>query len=404
MWLNISLFLIFLFFSAFFSAAETALFSLNEMRLRRLIERVPRAIGVKKLLEKPTHLLATIVFGNMLVNIGISSLTTIICVVLFGKMGVLLSVVISASAILLFGEIFPKTFAIYNAENLAVLCAGPLNIFAKVFYPAINLMEAMSSAISNKFIGSSKREGIGEDDLKGALLLGKQEGTISADEAKMIRHILEFKDTWAGEILTARTDIKGMDIKFTQDETLKFLRETKYSHLPVYENSLDNVVGVISARKIFLNHPKDWRLFLREPLFVPESKRIGELLKNFVETNERVAIVLDEYGGTEGMVTLEDIEEEIFGEIYDEFEVASKPLEKIEERTWRVYGKTAIKTVNLEIGCDIPEDENNIAAFLLAQMGKIPRGCEKFVWNNMEFTIERVTARRIVSVTLKVQP
>ncbi|MCP4652923.1 MAG: HlyC/CorC family transporter [Candidatus Omnitrophica bacterium] len=400
---NFILFFVFIALSAFFSASETALFSLSDLKLRRLQEQKPQAKIVKKILKKPTRLLSAIVFGNMLVNIGLVSLSTAVFVSLWGQQGLIVSIFLSGILILFFGEIFPKTLAIYAADKLSLAFAPTLDFFSKTFSPLVMVIEKIVAFFSSYLIRSSRKKPLTDEELRTALLLGKEEGQITVEEEEMISHVLEFKDTWASEILTARIDIEGIDIKSTKSEALAALRKSKHSRFPVYESSLDNIVGILRVKKVFLNPDKDWRLFLREPIFVPESKRIDDLLKLFMDKKERIAIVLDEYGGTEGLVTLEDIEEEIFGEIYDEFETPKAAIEKIDENTWRLYGKTPLKNVNMELDLDLPERENNVAGFLLSKMEKIPRSKEKYISQNMEFTIERATAKRITSVILKLK-
>lgn len=400
---NITLLVIFIVLSAFFSGSETAMFSLSKVSLRRLQERYPQAKRIKNLLRRPTRLLSTIVFGNMLVNVGISSFSTAIFVSAFGQQGMVFAIIFSTTFILFLGEMLPKTCAIYAAENVSLFTSAALGFFSKIFFPVISLMEKTVELFSSFVIRSSKKTVISDEELKTALLLSRRAGEITEAEEEMISYVLEFKDTSASEILTARIDIKGIDVDLSQDEALKFLRQTKHSKLPVYKDSLDNIVGVLYAKDIFLNSEADYHKLLREPLFIPESRKIDDILKTFLEKNERIAIVLDEYGGTEGLLTLEDVEEEIFGEIYDEFETPSEVIEKIGEGFWRVYGKTPIKTINLELELGLPEEEDNVAGFILSQMEKIPRAQDKFNFGSVEFTIERATAKRIVSVIIKVR-
>ncbi|HIE35837.1 MAG TPA: HlyC/CorC family transporter [Candidatus Omnitrophica bacterium] len=403
---NIFFLIAFIILSSFFSASETALFSLSDLKLRRMQDKYPQAKKIKTFLKRPTHLLSVIVFGNMLVNIGISSLATILFVNIFKDEGLVLAIIFSGIIILFLGEIFPKTIAIYSAEKFSLFCYPFLNFFSKIFYLVIFLIEKIVEKISFLFI-PKKRKIYTEEELKTALNLGKKNGHITSDQKLMISYVLEFKDTKVREILTPRVDIEAIEISSSQEEVLKILREKRHSKFPVYENSLDNIIGILYAKDVFLNPNRNWRLFLREPLFVPESKRIGELLKTFMEKGERAAICLDEYGGTQGLVTLEDIEEEIFGEIYDEFEDFLELIVKIDENTFRIAGKTPIKTINIELDLDLPEEEDTLAGFLLSQMGKIPRAKEKFEYYSLqaakfvEFIIERATTKRIISIILK---
>jgi CBS domain containing-hemolysin-like protein len=411
---NILIIVILLGLSAFFSASETAIFSLSKLKLRDLKQRYKRAQVIKKLLQRPTRLLSAIVFGNLLFNIGISSLTTAIFVKKFGPQGLIFAIILSGLIILFFGEIFPKIFAIYAAKDFSLLASSVLNIFSKIFFPLIVGIEKVVNYFSDLLIKIPKKKTAGGQEFKTALILSKKGGHISQQEEEMISYVLEFKETDAGEILTARVDIEGIEIESSQEEAINLLKQAKHSKLPVYQESLDNIKGVIYAKDIFLNPEKNWSSFLKKPIFIPESKKIDDLLKLFLKEKANIAIVLDEYGGTEGMVTLEDVVEEIFGEIYDEFESVQEPVRKINQNSWRVYGKTPIKTVNIELGLDIPEDEDTIAGFLLSKAEKIPKAGEKFKFNifknsinqqkKVEFKIERATVRRIVSVIIVLSP
>lgn len=400
--LNIILALIFVVFSAFFSAAETAIFSLSNMRLRHVRDKHLRGKIVDKLLKKPTTLLSTIVCGNMLVNIGFSSLVTTILVAIFGENGLIFAIFVSGAIILFLGEIFPKTLAIYLAEPIALFSAPILVIFSYIFYPFIFIFEKIVNFFSFFLVGHERKAVLNHEEFKTAVSLSKIDGNISSDEAEMINRILEFKDTWVSEIVTPRIDIQGINISATQEEVLATLRQKKYSKFIVYQNSLDNIVGLLYAKDVFLNQTKDFKKLIRDVIFFPESKRIDSLLKFFLDQKEKIAVILDEYGGTEGLVTLEDIEEELFGEIYDEFEVPRELIEKIDDSFYRVFAKAAIKTVNLKLNINLPEVEDTLAGFLLSQMKKIPGPREKFSFDNLEFIIERVTTKRIVSVLLKI--
>lgn len=396
------LFILLIGLSAFFSASETALFSLSNVRLRRLQEKHSSAKKVRNLLNRPTRLLSVIVFGNMLVNISFSALSTSVFVSVFGEEGLWLAILISGLVILLLGEILPKAIAIYTSEKLALLCAPVLIFLAKIFWPIVYLSERIVIWVSSRLIKSSKHKGYSDAELKTALLISRKEGHISEDEEDMISHVLGFKETWVSEIVTARVDVLGIDVAWSQEQVLEFLRLRKHSKYPVYRESLDNISGVLYTKDVFLNLEEDYHKLIRNPIFVPESRRLDDLLRDFLDKDEQIAIVLDEYGGTEGIVTLEDIEEEIFGEIYDEFEVSTLMVEPLKGNgVYRVYGKTPIKTVNTELELNLPEEEATIAGFLLSQMEHIPRQGEEVPFGGMLFQIERATTKRILSVIVK---
>jgi len=400
--LQIIVILILIVFSAFFSASETAIFSLSATRLRRMQTKGMRVRKLKHLLKRPSFLLSTIVFGNMLVNIGLASFSTILFVNIFAQKGIFISIIFSGSIILFFGEIFPKTLSIYLAEGISLFSAPILEVISNIFYPVILYLQKLSEAIANIFLRKSKKPGLfTEDELKTAILLGKKEGAITEAEEELISYVLKFKDTQASQIITPRIDVKAIDIEDSQDEVIKSLKEERHSKFPVYEESMDNVKGILYSKDAFLSPDKDFKSVLREAIFVPESKKIDDILEMFIRKNERIAIVLDEYGGTAGIVTFEDIIEEIFGEIYDEYELTQELVEKITDNQYRLFGKVSIKTVNIELDSSIPEDEDTIAGFLLSQLERIPRPGESFEFFGYQFIIERASRKRLISIVIK---
>jgi len=405
--INIFLFTTFIIFSAFFSASETAIFSLTKARLNRLRQHHAQAGLVTKLLKRPTRLLSAIVFGNLLVNVGLASLTTAIFVSSFGEKGLFLAIISSGALILFLGEILPKTFAIYMPDKISLRFSPLLSAFSNVFYPIIVTIEATVHYLSSFIIRKPKGSELTDEEFKTALLLSRKAGQISAQEENLISQVLEFKDTQASEILTARIDIKGIDSKLTQSEVLGILAQQKHSKFPVYEGSLDNIIGILYSKDLFLSPKIDYHQFLRKPQLIPETKGIDDVLKIFLKTGERVVVVLDEYGGTQGLVTLEDVVEEIFGEIYDEFEKIDKPIEKLGPNKWLIYGKTPLKAVNSKLDIELPEEEDTLAGFLLSEMEKIPRVNEQFSFSqakkSIDFTVARATARRIISIEVEVK-
>jgi len=394
-------FILFIAFSAFFSASETALFSLKGVRLKRLQARYPRAKKIKHALEKPSRLLSTIVLGNMLVNIGLASLSTTVFVKLFKGTGIIISIIFSGAVILFIGEILPKTIAIYSAPKLAILASPVIEFLSKVFYPFVFVLQRLSGMLSSLFTGTKGSVYFTEGELKTALILGKRAGAISASEEEMIQYVLKFKDTSASQIMTPRVEVKAVDLTSSRGDVLKFLREQRHSKFPVYEKSMDNIRGVLYSKDIFLDSRLDWERLMREPVFIPESKKIDDILTDFINKDERIAVVLDEYGGTSGIVTFEDIVEEIFGELYDEYEFPQKFIEKVSRKTYRVSAKTPIKALNLELDINLPEEEDSVAGFILSHLERIPARKETFKARGIDFLIERATRKRILSVVIK---
>jgi len=397
----IIIFVIFIVFSAFFSASETAFFSLKGTRLKKLQAKYPRAKKIKYALQKPGRLLSTIVFGNMLVNIGLASLSTSIFVKLFKSSGAIISIVFSGVVILFIGEILPKTIAIYFAPKLSLFASPVIEFLSRVFYPVVFVLQRLSGILSSLFTGTKRGIYFTEGELKTALILGKRAGAISASEEEMIQYVLKFKDTSVSQIMTPRVEVKAVDLTSSRDNLLKFFRQECHSKFPVYEKSMDNIKGVLYSKDIFLNPKADWKRFIKEPVFIPESKKIDDILTDFINSGERIAVVLDEYGGTSGIVTFEDIVEEIFGELYDEYEFPQKLIEKIGRKTYRVSAKAPIKALNLELGINLPEEEDSVAGFVLSYLERIPAPKEDFKVKGIGFLVEKATRRRLLSVIIK---
>ncbi len=401
---NIIYIVIFIIFSAFFSSSETAIFSLSSTRLKRMQTKGAKAKRLKYLLDRPSYLLSIIVFGNMLVNIGLASLSTAMFVDYFGEKGIIFSIIFSGIIILFLGEIFPKTFAIYLAEPISIFSVSILGFLSRLFNPIIVLLQKSSDYISFFFLKQKKKSGFfTEEELKTALFLGKEQGVISEAEEEMITYLLKFKDTSASQIITPRVEVEAIGAQSSREEVLTILKKEIHSKFPVYKDSMDNIVGILYSRDVFLNPDKDWRLFLKEPILVPESRKIDDILTVFIKNNERIAVVLDEYGGTAGIVTFEDIVEEIFGEIYDEYEFPQKIIEKINEDTYKISGHAPVKTINLELSLSLPEKEDTIAGLLLAELERIPLSKERFNLFGYEFIIDTASRKRLLSIILKIK-
>ena len=397
---------VFIVFSAFFSAAETAIFSLNCLRLKRMqLKGWPpeRVKLVKAILSQPTHFLSVIIFGNMFVNIGLASFSTAFFVHILGAGGVTIAIIAATIIILIFGEIIPKSLAIYSAEQMALFSCRIIIILEKLAYPFLLVMQKITYFFTS-FITKKTRQPLTEEEFKTAVKLVKASGFLDKSEEDMIKHILEFKETQASEIMIPRIEIEGLNYAAKNEEATALIRQKRHSKFLVYRDSLDNILGVVYAKDVFLNPAKDWHIFIRPPVFIPETMKIDDILKMFLQKERKIAIVVDEYGGTSGIITVEDIQEEIFGEIYDEFEIPQEAIEKISGNEYRILPKTAIKTINLKLDLDLPEEEDNLAAYLLGQMEKIPSSGETYKFSDkVEFIIEKSTPKRILSVIARIK-
>lgn len=363
--------------SFFLSGSETAFFSLGKIRLKQ-IENLhdPAAKRVEKLLRDPYKLLITIVVGNEIVNISASSIMSKLCYVNFGERGVLYSILITLAILIVMGEVTPKMLALANAVRYSLFASRPMMFLERLFAPlrfvlttaAHGIVRALGVNITHDHYGITKQE------IKSILTLGKKSGVVKEKETNMVENVLEFKETNAADIMTPRINMVALDLEEDRQTIVRRVKDAKFSRFPVYVHSPDNIIGVIWA-KDFLLHPstapKD---LVRRVHFIPETKRVGDLLKEMQRKRMHLAIVTDEYGVTSGVVTIEDIIEEIVGEIRDELDHEMPKINKLDDRTFEVNGQAHIDDVNKEVGLSIETDEvDTIGGYIMLQLGKIPQ-------------------------------
>jgi len=398
---KIVLLLLFLGLSAFFSASETALFSLDSIKLKRIIQRGRHPDAVARLLENPLRCLTSILAGNQLVNIAVSSLVTTLMIDFMGEKGLAVAMGVTTLLLLTFGEVTPKTIAIHNNEYLAAAFAKPLYVWSRIIRPFLFIATTICDKIMNLFHLNLKREPtLTEEEFKTVIELGSRHGVVGKSEKEMVMSVLELTTTMVDEIMMPRTDVQALDNDFTQEQVWEFVRRAKHSKLPVFKESLDGITGILYAKDLFLySEKKGWRELVKPAIFIPETKRIDELIEEFYKGKMEVAIVVDEYGGTSGLVTLHDILEELFGEIRDEFAPRESLIQQIDKQTYRISGKMPVDDVQED--CDVevePGEYDTIAGYLLNILGRIPTEGEKVNTPVGLFVIEKVTRRRIKSV------
>lgn len=392
-----------LFFSALFSGSETALVSLDSIKIKRMQKQNKDIRYLQGLLSNPRRFLTTIVIGNMLVNIMLSTILTSVLIKALGSRGIAVAIGLATFLLLIFGEVTPKTFAIKRAEAFSYNVARPLEMFAKIIFPIRYVFNRISSMIM-KTIGVrfDKESPLTSEELKSVIELSHRQGIVKENEKEMIRSVLELTQTDVQSIMTPRPDIKALSINKNQKEALDFLKNSKHSKVPTYKDTIDNITGILYSKDLFFSPERDFRTLSRPAIFVPETKKIDELLKDFQSQKSKIAIVVDEYGNTYGLVTFEDILEEIVGEIYDEFETKERFIEELDKKTFRISGKSPIDLVNEELNMNIPKgDYDTIAGYMLFLFEKIPREGEIFKEGKMSFCIEKLVARRIKSIILK---
>ncbi len=399
------LFLILLAFSGFFSGSETAFFSLGKVRLEKFKKRNRKALAIESLKERPDYLLSTILIGNMFVNIALSSLITAHIISFGTDYGIFLSIIASSLLILVFGEILPKGLALSVAEKFALFSSYILRPFLKLVYPFSFLIIFVSHKIFKLLFRREVKEEdvLTEEELKEALEIGRSQGFIDEEEQDMIHSILDFAEVQASEIMTPRVDMQGIAIKGKPKETTRILKEIKHSYVPVFKENIDNVEGVLRTKDYFLSQKKDLPNIMRQPFFIPETKNISDLLKELIKRKEKMAVVIDEYGGVSGVVTLEDIQEEIFGELYDEYEVPLEDIIELSKNEFKINPRLSVKDLNYELNLEIPEEEDTVGGFVLSCFERFPNSGEKISYKNIDFIVDKATKKKILSLKVKIK-
>ncbi len=400
--------------SGFVSGSEISFFSLSPAQCDELEDSGPAGQRVLRLLGIPERLLATVLIINNLVNVTIVVLCNFALGPIFDGMSpvwsFVLQTVLLTFLILLFGEILPKLYA--NSNNLAwARMAAPILEFGvKLFYPLSSVLVKSSSVV--KKVVTKKDTTVTADDLTQALEIA-QVG--ENDNKDMLEGILKFGDTTASEVMTPRVDVTGLDIENSFEEVMKVVIDSGFARLPVYENNMDNIKGVLYSRDLlpYVGKPDKafkWQELMREPYYVPESRMIDDLLEDFRSRRVHLAIVIDEFGGTQGIVTLEDVLEEIVGDIDDEYDEEEKTYRRLPDNTYIFEGKTLLNDffrvtdLDGEDYSEVTEDCETLAGMLLAIKGDFPKEKESIVYGRCRFLVLSVRNHRIVNVRVKVMP
>ncbi|RBW71015.1 hemolysin family protein [Bacillus taeanensis] len=401
-------FLIFL--SAFFSSAETAYSSVNKIRLRNYMDEQRR--GSKNALyiaENFDNALSTILVGNNIVNIAAASISAKVATDLFGgSSGLFISTVVMTVLILIFGEILPKSFAKENAESYALAISSILLLLIKALTPINFLFSKLKSLVSRFF---SKDNGnlpsVTEEELKVMIDLSEEEGVINKDEKELVHRSLDFNDISTGEILTPRIDMIAIEVNQSVDEIKHVFLEERFSRIPVYEEHIDNIIGILSERE-FLAHLVQYgevniRELIRKPMFVVESTKIATLLPELQKSKVHMAIVIDEFGGTSGLITLEDILEEIVGDIWDEQDEKINVMTQLNENTYEFHAEYQLDNFSKLLDIHLPESSyHTLGGWIVEKLERIPIEGEYFEYENLKVTVDEVENRRIRKIKVEV--
>jgi len=403
--------------SAIISGSETAFFSLSPSDFNDIYDKKNKTHQrLKSLLEKPKHLLASILIANNFVNVGIVILSAYLIDQHFDfsvnpVFGFLLKVVIVSFILLLFGEIMPKIYANQNNVSLAQRLATPMFFMNKFLYPLSSALSQSTRIIDSRFVKRGYRVSLSQ--LGHAIDISTDENT-TEEEKNILKGIAKFADIQASEIMKVRMDIVAVDANTPFRKLIETISDSGFSRIPVYEESMDKIKGIIYIKDLlpYLNNPDDfnWVPLLRSPFYVPENKRINELLDEFRNKKIHLAIVVDEYGGTSGIITLEDVLEEIVGEISDEFDVLDDDIdfEKIDETTYLFAAKTSIidfcKVLKIDddIFYEVEGDFDSIAGLFLELYGNVPKKGTKVTHHQYTFTVESLDNRRIKKIKIEI--
>lgn len=415
---RISILIFLLIMSGFFSGSEVALFSLDKKKIRDL-KKTHRIVGsyIHVILENPRRLLVTILLGNTISNIAASIISVIIALEaatyfsISRELAIFIQIIILTVIILIIGEITPKLWANRYPDHFARLVAIPLYWISILFYPIAKIITDILKFITSKVKTDKSKTALKEIEISELADLGAEKGTLEEGESEIIQSIVDFKNVTVREVMTPRVDIKAVSVETDFDELMKVITESGHSRIPLYETNLDNIVGIIYAKDLlpYLRNPElrkttTLRKIARDTMFVPETKFINELLHDFQEKKLHLGIVVDEYGGTAGLISLEDIIEEIVGDIRDEYDHEEKEIVKLNENTIIVLGKVPIVDLNEVLGQDFSSesgDYDTVGGFIFNQAGIIPEQGFHFTFNNYKFTVKEVINKRINKVMIE---
>ncbi len=407
--LRIGALVLLVFFSAFFSGSETALMALNKLKLKHQAREGRKGAKVLEgILRRPDNLIGTILLGNNLVNVAGSAIAASLAISVWGEeLGILYATVVMTLVLLIFAEITPKTYAAYHSEGVAYLVSRPLRFLMALLKPLVLAVTFFTNGIL-RMLGMRRRKGevFTEEELKTMILLGEEAGFIERKRKRMLNGVLELGDISVKDVMTPRTEIFAVDLEEPAEDVKKKLLSSPYSRVPLYRGNIERIVGVLLI-KDFLKalasgrEPKIEEM-MTEPYFIPESKRIQEQLTDFQKKRVHMAIIIDEFGGIEGLVTMEDLLEEIVGEIWDEYDKWLVPVVRHRDGSLTVDGKLTIRDLSRELGVELPEEEfNTVAGLILHGLGRIPVKGESCDYMGFRFTAQKVVGQAVKRVRIK---
>jgi len=405
---KILLILLFLALSAFFSGSETAFFSLQPLELERLRQRRGgmKVTVLMKLLSRREALLTTVLIGNEVVNVALSSVAASLALSLWGDRGLGISVAVMTFLLVLYGEITPKALAVSRATTWALVAAPFLLFFSLLVYPFRWFLTTMTKGITHGI--TEEERSVGEEEFKALVREGRRKGILKETEREMIMKVFRFTHTRVGEIMTPRTEMFALEVGTHLKEAYERLKEVTYREVPLYEDHLDNMVGVMRTKNLLglpwgLVKAGSLRELMEEPYFVPESKEAVELLREFQRKRLHMAIVIDEYGGVAGLVTLEDVIEELVGELSDEFGGEEEEIREMAPGVYRMSPRMSLEDLEEKLGIEPPKDVDidTVGGLAFHLFGRVPRKGEFVEYQGWRLRVEEMKRTRILRVLLE---
>lgn len=407
--IQIVLLIILLIGSGFFSASETALMSLSKIKMRHMEEDgVKGAKLVSTLIEDSNRLLTSILIGNNIVNIAATSITTSLFTAMLGAQGVAIATGLMTVLVLIFGEITPKTISANNPEKASLVVAKPIKFFVTILTPIVWIFNIITKVIFKLFGVDDKgvKPFITEEELKTMVNVSHEEGLLEIEEREIINNVFEFGDMQAKEAMVQRLDIVAIDMEDSYEEIIDLFKTEKLSRMPVYEETIDDIIGILNIKDIiFLSDEEienfDIKKYMREAFFTYEFKKITQLLEEMKKDKSQMAIVVDEYGGTAGLITIEDLVEVIVGDIEDEYDEEEDEIQVISPNEFLVDGSTKISDVNEILNIELESEEfDSIGGYIIGYIRHIPEENEIIEMDNIKFNIESVDKNRIKKIRI----
>lgn len=395
--------------SAYFSASETALMSLSKIRIRQMAEEgIDKAQLLQKLMEKPEKLLGAILIGNNVVNIGASALATSLAIDFFGNAGVGIATGIMTLLVLIFGEITPKSIAVAKNESVALKVAGSISFIVRLLNPLIIAL-SYGTRLLIKLLGgdlTKKVPFITEAELKTMVDVGHEEGILETGERAMLHNVFRFGDLQVKDVMMPRTQVVAIEVDASYEKVMKVYKNELFSRMPVYRKTIDNIIGVLHIKDILFLEPeqKSFQLvnFVRKTYYTFESKRIAELFDDLRKKRLPFAVVADEYGGTAGIITMQDLIEEIFGEIADESDEETEAVQQVGEKEYLFSGTTRLELINAALESNLKSSHSDtIGGYIAETIGRFPLKGEHIRIDEIEFIILDTFRHRINRIHAK---